>query len=127
MFDQLPAGGKASIVVIHRQPEVVLSGELVTRGVQGGARSDRSIRRRGDFGAAFTLAAGLETPADPIGFVLLSDGGLPAEQRKQIVAGTAYETDRRFEQQPRHRAAVGRASGDDSARPFDRSRTRERR
>jgi Mg-chelatase subunit ChlD/uncharacterized membrane protein len=91
LFDQLPAGGKASIVVIDRQPQVVLSGSSSREEFKAALDPIEATAGAGDFAAAFTLAAGLETPADPIGFVLLSDGGLPQEQRKQILAGTAYE------------------------------------
>ncbi|HEX2119181.1 MAG TPA: VWA domain-containing protein, partial [Acidimicrobiales bacterium] len=44
-----------------------------------------------DFATAFTLAESVETPGAPVGFVLLSDGGLTDVQRGLLPPGTDYQ------------------------------------
>nr|MBA3955898.1 VWA domain-containing protein [Acidimicrobiia bacterium] len=88
---ELPAGGMASVIDAGVRPRVVLSSSP-----DGGAFADAldplvTTAGAGDFATAFTLAASLETPGVPIGFVLLSDGGLSDAQRRLIPPGTRYE------------------------------------
>ncbi|MGI8758775.1 MAG: VWA domain-containing protein, partial [Acidimicrobiales bacterium] len=88
---EVPAGGLASVVDAGVHPRVVLSSSP-----DGGAFADAldplaTSAGAADFATAFTLAASLETPGVPIGFVLLSDGGLNDAERRLIPPGTRYE------------------------------------
>ena len=88
---QLPAGGIASVVVASPQPSVVLSASPDPAAFDKALNGIRTTAAEPDFATAFTLASSLETPAAPVGFVLLSDGGLPDEAARLIPEGTRYE------------------------------------
>lgn len=91
LFDELPEGGLASVVEAGTTARVTLSASADRSAFDTALARIEPSEGRGDLTAAFTLARSLETPGVPIGFVLLSDGGLdPAEQR-QVPAGTRYE------------------------------------
>ncbi len=91
LWSELPAGGIASLVDAGVGPRVVLSASS-----DGDAFADAldplaTSAGAADFATAFTLAESLETPGVPIGFVLLSDGGLTDAARRLIPPGTRYE------------------------------------
>ena len=91
LFDELPDGGLASVVEAGTTARVTLSASADRSAFDAALERIEPSEGRGDLIGAFTLARSLETPGVPIGFVLLSDGGLePAEQR-QAPAGTRYE------------------------------------
>jgi von Willebrand factor type A domain len=108
LFDELPAGGVASVVVASDHPRVA-----VTATPDGGAFADAlaPIATSGggaDWTDAFLLAESLETAGLEIGFQIISDGGLtPADQRPAGVAGRGHR---------RGAAAGGLARG---SRPLD--------
>ena len=89
---QLPEGGVASVVVASPQPQV-----LLTASPDSDAFAE-AINRVGEplgsasFADAFLLAASLETPDSPIGFVFLTDGGLTDAERRLLPDGTRIET-----------------------------------
>ncbi len=87
---QLPAGGVASIVLAGPQPRVVLSASPDRRAFDDALRPVRATAAAADFATALTLAASLETPGVPVGFVLLSDGGLTAAEKRALLPGTRY-------------------------------------
>ncbi len=87
---QLPAGGVASIVVAGAQPRVVLSASSDRAAFDEAVASVRTTPGPADFATAFTLAESVETPGAPVGFVLLSDGGLTDEEQKLLPPGTDY-------------------------------------
>jgi hypothetical protein len=73
---QLPGGGQASVVVASAQPRVLLSASDDSRAFTEALAAIPPPAGTADFAGAFNLAESLETPGVPIGFVLLSDGGL---------------------------------------------------
>jgi Mg-chelatase subunit ChlD len=88
---QVPGDGLASIVVADAQPRVVLSASPDRGAFDDALGGIRTTAGAADFATAFTLAESLETPGAPVGFVLLSDGGLTDVQQTLLPAGTDYE------------------------------------
>ncbi len=88
---QLPGGGIASIVVADAQPRVVLSASPDRDAFDDAVNGIRATAGAADFGTAFTLAESVETPGAPVGFLLLSDGGLTDAQRGMLPPGTDYQ------------------------------------
>jgi Mg-chelatase subunit ChlD len=87
---QLPAGGVASVVVADSQPRVVLSSSPDRRAFDEAVGAIRTTPGGADFATAFTLAESLETPGEPVGFILLSDGGLTDVEKGLLPPGTRY-------------------------------------
>jgi len=88
---ELPDGGVASVIEIGPVPRV-----LLTTSTEQGEFTEAIARVRpsdgaGDFATAFALAEALETPDSPIGFVLVSDGGLTSEELQFVPTGLTYE------------------------------------
>jgi Mg-chelatase subunit ChlD len=88
---QLPGGGQASVVVASAQPRVLLSASDDSRAFTEALAAVAPPAGTADFAGAFNLAESLETPGVPIGFVLLSDGGLSPAEQKLLPPGTRYE------------------------------------
>jgi Mg-chelatase subunit ChlD len=88
---QLPAGGQASVVVASAQPRVLLSASDDFRAFTEALAAIPPPAGTADNASAFNLAESLETPGVPIGFVLLSDGGLSVAEQKLLPPGTRYE------------------------------------
>jgi Mg-chelatase subunit ChlD len=88
---QLPAGGQASVVVASAQPRVLSSASDDSRSFTEALAAIPPPAGTADFAGAFNLAESLETPGVPIGFVLLSDGGLSLAEQKLLPPGTRYE------------------------------------
>jgi Mg-chelatase subunit ChlD len=88
--DELPAGGVASVVVADTQPRVVLSASPDRRAFDEAVGAIRASAGTADFASAFILAESLETPGVPVGFVLLSDGGLTDAEQRLLPPGTRY-------------------------------------
>lgn len=91
LFDELPDGGLASVVEAGTTARVTLSASGDRRAFGTAVDGVEPSEGRGDLVGAFTLARSLETPGVPIGFVLLSDGGLDPGEQRQAPAGTRYE------------------------------------
>ncbi|HVF13580.1 MAG TPA: BatA and WFA domain-containing protein, partial [Acidimicrobiales bacterium] len=87
---QLPGGGVASVVVAGAQPRVVLSASPDPDAFASAIAAVRTTAGPADFATAFNLAESVETPGAPVGFVLLSDGGLTDEEQKLLPPGTDY-------------------------------------
>ena len=87
---QLPGGGVASVVVAGAQPRVVLSASPDPDAFASAIAAVRTTPGPADFATAFNLAESVETPGTPVGFVLLSDGGLTDEEQKLLPPGTDY-------------------------------------
>ena len=88
--DELPAGGRASVVVASASPRVALTASSDNQAFVEALGPIETSAGRSDFAAAFTLAESLETPGTPIGFVLLSDGGLTDAEQRLLPPGTEY-------------------------------------
>lgn len=88
---ELPSGGVASVVVADAQPRVVLTASQDRRAFEEAVGAVRATPGGADFATAFILAESLETPGTPIGFVLLSDGGLTDDEQRLLPPGTRYE------------------------------------
>ncbi len=87
----LPAGGIASVIEVGPQPRVLLSASADTGAFDEAVAATRASPGRAGFAAAFALAEGLETADAPIGFVLVSDGGLSEEEQRLLPPGATYE------------------------------------
>jgi hypothetical protein len=88
--DELPAGGRASVVIASASPRVALTASPDRHAFDEALGPIETSAGRADFAGAFTLAESLETPGTPIGFVLLSDGGLTDAEQRQLPPGTEY-------------------------------------
>ena len=88
---ELPSGGTASVIEVGPEPRVLLSASADPDAFEEAVAATRATPGRADFAAAFALAEGLETTEAPIGFVLLSDGGLSEEEQRLLPPGTTYE------------------------------------
>ncbi|MDE0268672.1 MAG: VWA domain-containing protein [Acidimicrobiaceae bacterium] len=88
---ELPTGGIASVIEVGPRPRVMLSSSPDINAFDEAVEVTSATTGRADFAAAFALAEGLETPNSPIGFVLVSDGGLTEEEQRLLPAGTTYE------------------------------------
>lgn len=88
---ELPTGGIASVIEVGPRPRVMLSSSPDVDAFDEAVEATSATTGRADFAAAFALAEGLETPSSPIGFVLVSDGGLTEEEQRLLPAGTTYE------------------------------------
>ncbi|MGH9023126.1 MAG: vWA domain-containing protein, partial [Acidimicrobiia bacterium] len=88
---ELPAGGLASLVVASADPRVALSASPDAGAFADALSSVRQAAGKVDFPGAFNLAESLETPDAPVGFVLLSDGGLDGAARRLLPPGTRYQ------------------------------------
>ncbi len=91
LFDDLPSGGVASVIEIGVRPRVLLSSSSDTDLFASAIGSIDAGEGSADFAGAFSLAAGLETGDAPIGFVLVSDGGLTDSDQRLLPPGTRYE------------------------------------
>ncbi len=88
---QLPGGGVASVVVADAQPRVILSASPDRQAFDDAVGAIRGTAGAADFATAFTLAESVETPGAPVGFILLSDGGLTDVERGLLPPGTDYQ------------------------------------
>jgi Ca-activated chloride channel family protein len=88
---QLPGDGLASVVVADAQPRVVLSASPDRSAFDDAVGGIHTTAGPADFATAFTLAESVETPGAPVGFVLLSDGGLTDAQQGLLPPGTDYQ------------------------------------
>lgn len=88
---ELSGNAIASLIEVGPVPRVLLTTSGDTdEFTEAVARVD-ATQGAGDFATAFALAEALETPETPIGFVLLSDGGLTSEQLQAVPTGLTYE------------------------------------
>lgn len=87
----LPEGGVASVVVAGRHPRVALTASGDRSALTSALQTVAAGQGRADFAEAFSLAESLDTGTAPIGYVLLSDGGLTDEEQKLLPPGARYE------------------------------------
>ncbi|MFN0026855.1 MAG: VWA domain-containing protein [Acidimicrobiales bacterium] len=87
----LPAGGKASVVVAGDRARVLLSSSTDTDAFNGAVNAIRAGTGAPAISDAFTLAASLDAGEVPTGIVVLSDGGFTAEERALVPPGSRYE------------------------------------
>jgi len=88
---ELPDGGVASVIQVGATPRVLLTTSADEDDFVAAAQRVQPTNGAADFARAFALAEGLETPNTPIGFVLISDGGLSPEELRLVPAGLTYE------------------------------------
>ena len=118
--DELPDGGVASIVVAGDAARVALTASADDAEFERALRTIDGTEGRADFADAFALAESLETGTTPIGFVLLTDGGLDdAEEAALLPPGTRDRADRPRRHQPGITRLVRRAARRRPARPGD--------
>ncbi len=90
LYDELPAGAEASLVVAGARSEVLVTSTTERDEFRSALERTPEPSGSADFAGAFTLAASLERPGTEIGFVLLSDGGLDDAARAQLLPDTTY-------------------------------------
>lgn len=90
--DELPDGGVASIVLAAARPRVLLTASGDRESFSDALRTIDVGEGGADFAGAFALAESLETGAEEIGFVLLSDGGLTEDEQRQQPPGTTFRS-----------------------------------
>ena len=88
---ELPQGGLASLVEAGPQPRVILSTSPDRRAFESALARLRVIDGAPDWPTAFSLAASLEAPGAPVGYILLSDGRLTPADQKAILPGTVWK------------------------------------
>lgn len=88
LYEDLPDAAVASVVEAGTVPEVLLSGSANRRSFDEAVVSVEAGEGAADWDAAFALAQSLATPEVPIGFVLISDGGLDDAALRQVPPGT---------------------------------------
>ncbi len=90
--DQLPPGGRASIVVADQDPQIALTASSDKSLFSDALKPIETIAARADFASAFGLAEALADRDGDTGYVLLSDGGLTPEEEALLPPGTRYES-----------------------------------
>jgi Mg-chelatase subunit ChlD len=88
---ELGDDGQASIVVAAATPRVVLTTSDDPAAFEQALRTVEVSAGTADFRGAFSLAESLDTSSADIGFVFLSDGGVPGQDEKLLPPGTRYE------------------------------------
>lgn len=88
---ELPEAGVASVIQVGSLPRVLLTTSDDQDEFAAAVERVQATTGAADFGRAFALAEGLETPDAAIGFVLISDGGLSPEELRMVPAGLTYE------------------------------------
>jgi len=88
--DQMPSGAIASVVEAGPRSRVLLSASPDELAFDQALDSIEVNPARADFADAFLLAESLETPGIPIGFALISDGGLTLAEQRLLPLDTIY-------------------------------------
>ncbi len=88
--EELPGDGVASVIEVGAVPKVLLSSSADVDEFADAVGDVRATVGSADFAAAFALAESLETPEAAIGFVLVGDGGLSAEELRLVPPGLTY-------------------------------------
>lgn len=91
LFGDLPDGGLASVIEAGTTARVTLSSSGDADVFASAIDAVEATEGTADLAGAFALARSLETPGVPIGFVLLSDGGLDPVALRLLPTGTRYE------------------------------------
>ena len=87
---QMPDGAIASVVEAGPRSRVLLSASPDELAFERALDSIEVNPAAADFADAFLLAESLETPGVPIGFALLSDGGLTLAEQRLLPLDTVY-------------------------------------
>lgn len=90
LHDELPDGGLASVVEAGPRATVLLSGSADDAAFDEAIAAVDAGEGSADWDGAFALAQSLATADVPIGFVLLSDGGLDDAALRQVPPATRY-------------------------------------
>jgi uncharacterized membrane protein len=89
--DEIPVGGRASVIVAGDSPRVLLTASPDRAEVERVLRTVDQSAGHPDFAGAFALAESLDDGATPIGFVFVSDGGLTDAEVRLLPPATRYE------------------------------------
>lgn len=88
--EQMPDGAIASVVEAGPRSRVLLSASPDDVAFERALDSIEVSAAGSDFADAFLLAESLETPGVPIGFALISDGGLTLAEQRLLPLDTTY-------------------------------------
>lgn len=90
LLDEIPEGGRVSLVTAGPTPRVRLSATSDQDAFAGALASVRLSDGPSDLQAAMTLADGLETADAQLGIVLISDGGHSATELAALPTGVTH-------------------------------------
>ena len=90
LLDELPAGGRVSLVTAGPSPRVRVSATSDFDAFEGAIGSVRLSDGPADLTAAMTLADGLETPDAQLGIVLISDGAHTPSELAALPTGVSH-------------------------------------
>ena len=90
LVDEVPRGGRVSLVSAGPTPRVVVSGTTDMGTYADAVRAVRMTDGPADLMAAMTLADGLETPDAQLGIVLISDGAHRDIELAALPAGVTH-------------------------------------
>ncbi len=90
VWDELPNGAKASLVVAGPQPRVLVTATTNRSTFIDAVNAVETTPGPADLTGAMTLAEGLETPEARLGIVLLSDGGHTESELAGLPLGLSH-------------------------------------
>ena len=90
LLDELPAGGRVSLVTAGPAPRVRLSTSTDFDAFESALAAVRLSDGPADITGAMTLADGLETPDAQLGIVLISDGAHSATEQAALPTGVTH-------------------------------------
>ncbi len=90
LFDEIPDGGRVSLVTAGPTPRVRVSGTTDQAAWEGAVRAVRLSDGPSDLSSAMTLADGLETPDAQLGIVLISDGAHRPSELAALPTGVTH-------------------------------------
>ena len=90
LIDEIPEGGRLSLVAAGTTPSVRVSATTDVASFEAAVRALRVGDGPADLSEAMTLANGLETPDARLGIVLISDGGHTAPQLAALPTGVTH-------------------------------------
>ncbi len=88
---ELPDNGLASVVIAGDTPRVALTASSDSAEFERSLRTIDQSAGHPDFADAFSLAESLDTGTTPIGYVVLTDGGLEDTEARLLPPGTRVE------------------------------------
>lgn len=92
LIDTLSDGAVVSIISAQSRPRVLISATPSRSAARRALQDLESTEGSADFAEAFLLAESLETPARPATIVVVTDGGLTAEETRLVPPGAVIRS-----------------------------------